>query len=317
MKIELLETGKTLDITQLAASIDWSGDADQAARKVQIEVIAPSSDSHIPRVSPNPGKMLKLYDDSRKELFSGYIFAQELSRSGSTISVTAYDALIYLLKSNAAYNFKKTTAEAIALKVAADFGVPAGGLAKTGIIQDLVVFNDSPYKIIQNAYAAAGKQNGKEYVIRMESSKLTVKEKGGDTVQYILSSDANITEATYAESIENMVNRIKIYNNRSEYVGQVENGEWKKNYGLIQGIYTKEDDKDPYTVARNNLKGLEQTGKISALGNTECVTGAAVKIKEPFTGLTGLFYISRDRHTWQDSVYSMELFLDFKKVIKT
>lgn len=316
MIIELLESGKSADISKLVTRIAWSGDTEQAARRLEIEVLAPSSDANIPKVDIAAGKMLRLADDNRKELFSGYIFSQSLTRSSSTISVTAYDGLIYLLKSKAAYNFKKTTAEAITSKIAGDFGITTGDLAKTGIIQDLMIFSQSPYEIIQNAYAEAAKQNGKEYIIRMENNKLIVKEKGQAQAACILGSDTNITEAVYSESIENMVNRVRIYNNRAEYLDKVENEEWKKNYGLLQDIYQKEADKDPYTVARNMLKGLERTGRINALGNTECITGAAVKIREPFTGLTGLFYISEDRHTWQDSGYNMELTLDFKKLLE-
>ncbi len=316
MIIDLLESGRSTDISRLVTRLTWSGDTEQAARRLEIEVLAPSSDANIPKVNIAVGKMLRLADDNRKELFSGYIFGQNLTRSSSTVSVTAYDGLIYLLKSKAAYNFKKTTAEAVTGKIAADFGINTGDLAKTGIIQDLVVFNQSPYEIIQNAYAAAAKQNGKEYLLRMENNKLSVREKGLVQVAYVLGSDSNITEAVYSESIENMVNRVKLYNSQAEYLDQVENEEWRRNYGLLQAVYRQERQEDPYTVARNLLKGLERTGQISALGNTQCITGSAVKVREPFTGLTGLFYIAEDRHTWQDSRYNMELKLDFKKLLE-
>lgn len=316
MIIELLESGKSTDISRLVTRITWSGDTEQAARRLEIEVLAPSSDSNIPKVNIAVGKMLRLSDDNRKELFSGYIFGQNLTRSSSTVSVTAFDGLIYLLKSKAAYNFKKTTAEAITSRITADFGINTGELARTGIIQDLVVFNQSPYEIIQDAYAEAAKQNGKEYLLRMESNKLSVREKGLVQITYTLGSDSNITEAIYSESVENMVNRVRIYNDQAEYLDKVENEEWRQNYGLLQDVYRKEGDEDPYSVARNMLKGLERTGQIYALGNTECITGSAVKVREPFTGLTGLFYIAEDRHTWQDSRYNMELKLDFKKLLE-
>ncbi len=316
MIIELLESGKSTDISKLVTQIIWSGDTAQAARRLDIKVLAPSSDFNIPKVNITVGKMLRLADDNRKELFSGYIIGQNLTRSSSTISVTAFDGLFYLLKSKAAYNFKKTSAEAITGRIAADFGINTGELAGTGIIQDLVVFNKSPYEIIQDAFAAAAKQNGKEYLLSMENNKLSVREKGLVQVAYTLGSDSNITEAVYSESIENMVNRVKIYNDQAEYLDKVENEEWKQNYGLLQAIYQRETDKDPYTVARNMLKGLERTGRIYALGNPECITGSAVRVREPFTGLTGLFYIAEDKHTWQDGGYNIELQLDFKKLLE-
>lgn len=314
MIIEFVESGRTTDITKVVTQIVWSGDTEQAARKLEIEIIAPSADTHIPKVNLAAGKMLRLYGDNRRELFSGYIFAQSLTRSGSTIRVTAYDGLIYLLKSKAVYNFKKTTAEAMAAKVAADFGIATGTLAQTGIIQDLIQYNQSPYEIIKSAYAEAAKQNAKEYIIRMENDKLNVTEKGLGSTQYVLSSDKNMTEAIYSESIENMVNRVVIVDDQGKFFDKVENTEWKQSYGLLQDVYPKEQDKDPYTVARNLLKGLERTGKITALGNAECISGSAVNVKEPYTGLTGLFYVSADTHTWQNGQYTMEIGLEFKKV---
>jgi hypothetical protein len=317
MIIEYLESGKRTDITKLVTEITWSGDTNQAARRLEIEMIAPSSDRNIPKVKIEMGKMLLLSDDNRKELFSGYIFSQSLTRSSSSINILAYDGLVYLLKSKAAYNFKKATAESIASKVAGDFGIEIGELAKTGIIQGLLIYDQSPFEIIQSAYLEAAKQNSKEYIIQMEKNKLVVKEKGSVTISSTLSSDTNITDATYSEDIEDMVNTVKIYNDQSELIDQIANEEWKKSYGLLQEVYQKEEGKDPYTVARNMLKGLGQTGTVNALGNTDCITGAAVKVKEPFTGLTGLFYISADTHTWQDGVYNMELGLDFKNLLET
>lgn len=314
MIIEFVESVRTTDITKVVTQIVWSGDTEQAARKLEIKLIAPPVDTHIPKVNLAVGKMLRLYDDNRKELFSGYIFAQSLSRSGSTIQVTAYDGLIYLLKSKAVYNFKKTTAEAMTAKVAADFGIATDTLAQTGIIQDLIQYNQSPYEIIKGAYTEAAKQNAKEYIIRMENDKLNVREKGIGQTRYVLSSDGNITEAIYSESIENMVNRVAMVDDQGKFLDKVENTEWKQSYGLLQDVYQKEQGKDSYTIARNQLKGLERTGKITALGNTGCISGSAVNINEPYTGLTGLFYISSDTHTWQDGRYTMEIGLEFKKV---
>lgn len=310
MKIHLVEPSQKSDITQLVQRIVWSGDEKQAARRLELEIVD-SPDENIPKVNLSPGNMLKLTDDQGAELFTGYIFFQERSGAGHTARVTAYDGLVYLLKSKATYNFKKTTAEAIAAKVAKDFNIAVGEVIKTGIIQNLVVNAQSPYEVITQAYSTAGKQTGNKYRLEMNNSKLFVLEKGKIVASLTLGSHLNITEATYSENIENMINRVLIYNNRGESIGKVEEPEWLKTYGVLQDVYQKEEGSDPNTVARSMLKGLERSGNISALGNTECRTGVSVKILEPFTGLSGLFEISTDCHTWQEGKHIMELGLNF------
>ncbi|TCX53390.1 MULTISPECIES: hypothetical protein [unclassified Dehalobacter] len=316
MKIYLIEPSQRTDITQLIKKIVWSGDEKQAARKMELEVTA-STDENIPKISLSPGNMLKLLDDNGVELFAGVIFYQERSRSNHMIRVTAYDSLIYLLKSKATYNFKKTTAESIAARIASDFVLSVGELKKTGIIQNLLVNAQSPYEIITAAYTAAGKQNGKRYNVQMQNGKLFVLEKGtitAITASLVIGSNLNITDATYSESIENMINRVMIYNDNGDSLGKVESQEWMKKYGVLQEIYQKEAGSDPKTVAKSMLKGLERNGNISVLGNSECLTGKSVKILEPFTGLKGLFEIATDAHTWQDGSYMMDLGLKFSNI---
>jgi hypothetical protein len=150
----------------------------------------------------------------------------------------------------------------------------------------------------------------------MQQGKLNIIEKGKTVASYVLSPDSNIQDAAYSESIENMINRVKIYDENKNLIGTVENADWIKLYGVLQDVYTKEADKDAQTVAKNMLKGVEQTASLSGiLGCTDCVTGNAVQVKEPYTGLTGLFYIDTDTHTWQDGQYTMDLGLNFQNIM--
>lgn len=316
MKVILINSSGTKDITQLVTSIVWSGDYRQAARKLEVNIAASPTDYYLPKANIALGNMLKLLTDDGIELFRGYVFYKEKSISNNEMRITAYDGLIYLLKSKGTYNFKKMTAEAITKKVANDFGIPVGTLASTGIVQSFIADNQTIYDIIMQAYTNASKQNGKKYMPIMQQGKLNVIEKGKTVASYVLSPDANIQDATYSESIENMVNRVKIYDENKNLIGTVENTDWIKLYGVLQDVYTKEKGRDAQTVAKNMLKGVEQTASLSGvLGNTDCITGNAVQVKEPYTGLVGLFYIDTDTHTWQDGQYTMDLGLSFQNVM--
>lgn len=314
MKLMLYQGNKIIDITQLCNNITWSGDIQQVARKLEFNVVYPLNDLNIEKVNISLGNMVIFYEEN-KELFRGIVFTKEKSSSSQAIRVTCYDHLIYLIKSKGTYNFKKMTAEQITQKVAKDFNIPIGSLAKTGISQNFIVQGEDIYSIIMKAYTNASKQNRKKYIPIMQQGKLYVIEKGSTIVSYVLESNTNITDSSYTESIESMINRVKIYDDKGNYINKVENVNWIKLYGVLQDIYTKEQDKNALTVAKNMLKGIERSGEISALGNIDCITGYAIKVKEPYTNLVGLFYIDSDTHTWNNGQHTMQLSLHFENIM--
>lgn len=65
-----------------------------------------------------------------------------------------------------------------------------------------------------------------------------------------------------------------------------------------------------------NAKGeTERKGTVQSLGNAECITGNAVKVVEPYTGMVGLFYIDSDTHTWANGVYTNKLTLAWENTM--
>ncbi|HEX2924807.1 MAG TPA: hypothetical protein VHP38_00865, partial [Ruminiclostridium sp.] len=195
-----------------------------------------------------------------------------------------------------------------------DFGITQGNIAATGIRQSRIFIGKTPYEIITEAYDNASKQNKKQYIFLMKEGKLNIIEKGNLKVDYLLDPEANINSSRYSESIENMINTVKIYDDKGNLAGKRQNEDWVKLYGILQEAYQKESGKDSATVAENMLKGIERNGEIEALGNTDCITGNAVQIKECYSGIQGLFYISSDSHTWKNGLYTMALTLDFEKI---
>lgn len=299
------------DISQLVSNLTWSGDIGQAARRVEFGYVYNDS---IQKVNVSLGNQVKvLYDN--KEIFRGYVFYREIDTENDTVRITAYDGLIYLLKSKATYNFKNITASDIVKKIAQDFGIQVGSLASASLRQKLIVEGETLYDIIMKAYTNESKHTGNKYMPLFKEGKLSIIEKGKTVVSYVLSSSENITSTTYSESLENMINRVKIYDENGKYIGKVENSNWIRDYGILQDVYTKEKDKNAYSVAKNMLKGIEKTLSIRALGNVECITGMAVKVKDKTTGLTGLFYIDSDTHTFENGQHMMDLTLNFQNIM--
>lgn len=65
----------------------------------------------------------------------------------------------------------------------------------------------------------------------------------------------------------------------------------------------------------NNKGETERKGTIQNLGNAKCITGNAVKVVEPYTGMVGLFYIDSDTHTWANGVYTNKLTLAWENTM--
>lgn len=299
------------DITEIVTSITWSGDYKQAARTLEFGIAVSPNDYYLPKVTIKMGDMVRLLDDENNELFQGYVFYKEKSINSNEMRVTAYDGLIYLLKSKGTYNFKNMTPQAITQKVCSDFGIPIGTL-ESGSPLNRIFDSETIYNIIMTAYTIESKKSGKLFMPRMDKGKLNIIQKGKKVVNIILESTTNIINSTYSESMENSINKVKIYDENNKYIGEVT---LDGIPGVLQNIYKAEKGVNPTTIAKSMLKAIEKTAEIEAIGDIECITGNAVVIKEPYTGLSGLFYIDNDEHTFSNGQHTMRLGLSFQNMM--
>lgn len=304
-KVVLKNRKGTIDVTSMTSTIKWSGSMSQIARVLELDFLYPLHDHYAPKIYPNIGDEMYLYDDTGEELFRGRVFYNERVGEQGTIQVTCYDDAIRLSKSKGTYNFKNKTAEAITRTVCNDLGISVGNLANTGISQKMLCSNMNMYEIIKEAYKAAGNQNGKRYSIGMRQGKLCVNQVGNEVVDYILQSDTNIIESSYSENAEGVVNKVKIYDENDQYIGVVQDDELISLLGTFQDIYVKEDDKQAKAVAQSMLNGINQEISITAKGNTSCISGKIIKIVDSLTKLRESFYIESDEHKWGISQYKM------------
>ncbi|MDU6361339.1 MAG: hypothetical protein E6590_15450 [Clostridiales bacterium] len=286
-----------IDVTHMISEITWSGSQDEIARKLELRFLYPLHDHYTPKVYPNIGEQLLLYDDKNVELFQGRVFYNERLGEQGTIQITAYDDAIRLAKSKGTYNFKGKTAEAITQIVCNDLGVEIGQLASTGIPQKMLCNGVGLYEIIQKVYEGASRQNKKKYSIEMRQGRLCVDEVGKEVVTTPISSDTNILESSYSENAEDVINRVKIYDEQDQYLGVVEDKELIELVGISQDVYTKEQDKQAGTVASNMLRGIGQSIEITTLGNVEYRSKKLVKIEE------SLCYVVSDSHRWNGEQY--------------
>ena len=63
------------------------------------------------------------------------------------------------------------------------------------------------------------------------------------------------------------------------------------------------------------LEGVERKISVTNFGTSEYITGKKVNVTEPYTGLTGIFYIDGDAHNWKNGIYTNKLTLNFENMM--
>lgn len=318
IKIYSLYDGWNLtEITPVCKSVELSASLDQPARKCSFTMAYSLTDNNQPRVQIGPGTLISIVLDNYGEIFRGEVVDRTLGSSSQEETFTCYDYMRFIMKSSTSMNIKNMPPESVVAKACEEVNIMPGDIISTGISINRVCPDKTYYNIIMECYSEASKQNGKQYIPIMKSDKLRIIEKGQVISDYVLQSSKtdiynnNLIDMSYKDSLENMVNRVKIFDSDGNYYDEVENSGLVKSYGVFQTTYSVEDDKDPYTVAQNKLYGFDQEIEIEAFGNYSCITGYAVKTKIWYLDVlsNATVYINADTHTWECGTgkYTMKL----------
>nr|DAX63283.1 MAG TPA: 43 kDa tail protein [Caudoviricetes sp.] len=320
MKINLIkDTGVIYNITNAVSRIVWKGSASEAARSVDFDYINAPYDNTVNLPGIATGDYISLEDTKEGEIFFGQIFGIEKSSQTGTISFTAYDMMKHLLESTGQYNFKNLTAEAIVTQVCADIQVPIRHLHPTGVnISSMICDKMKMYDIVMAAYTRAHRITGDKYFAMIYKRGLGVYKTEWAVKGFTLSENSNIFASSITESMDDIKNKILIFDDKGKQIGEVKDDGSIKKFGVFQEIYSKEEGVDATTGAKNLLKVKPtQAIKISAIGDINCLSCYFVEVKDAATGLSGKYWISSDAHTFENGTYKMELELRFDSLIDT
>lgn len=305
-----LDGAKTEHVTEKVQAKTWSGSYKDCARQLSFSVL--------PEALAELGGMARLYKDA-DILFSGHIVSRSRDSLGKTVDCSALDNGLYLKRNSTYMAVRKQTPEAVTAQLCGEFGVPCGDLAATGVPLSRNFLGVSLYQIIQTMYSLAAEQTGKQYQIRFRSNHLTVVEKALGPESIRLVPGSNLLSCRSAESIEKMVNRVAVYDgDKFKKVAQYDSPEnYVALYGLMQKAIRASEKEDPEAAAKDILEqnGISTTITAQCLGNVKLITGNAVAVHEPVTGVDGLFWITADSHTVRRGVYQTKVTLDFRNLM--
>ena len=285
------------DITNICVNATWSGDIDERSRSLNFTYL------YNPKISMTLikieiGDSINLFDDKNRLLYVGVVTEVASSLSGSDVSVTSRDVLWYLGKNKLAGVYTGS-AETIARKILDEFGIPVGNLESVAVDKTVISTGDKTiYKAISEAY-------GEDYYIVALGEKVEVRKKGSEVVA-VISGKANLIDASYKKSMEDMVNKVIVLNDDNRKTFEI-SAEENLKYVILQEVIKAEKDKDVAISAKEKLVGIKDASNITAMGNFDVVSGKAVIIQDTSNGFTGKFLVTSDSHSFSGGEHTMSL----------
>ena len=313
MRIYLTDSGGTQDITDFIIQVRWSGDEASVTRKLTFSLLYEEGENW---PVPTVGGGVTLEEEGAV-LFQGWVVERTLDSEGISLDCVCYDGGIYLKNNDYTGKFRQETPEGMAAAACAEKGVPVAELAETGVALDRKFSSVALDKLVRTAYSLAAERTGERYAIRMTPAGLSVTVRRQSESSINLRPRSNLMSATTTESIVDMVNSVGIYDQQGQRVTTVSNDAAIALYGTMERHVQQTGSNDAYAQAEALLQdnGFRQNVVVEVLGDPRLITGETVVVTEEHTGLSGVFWIDADTHTWRRDQYSCKLTLNCRNVM--
>lgn len=326
IKIYCIYYDKTIEITSLCSSVKISGSLSSVCRSLDITMGYGIFNTNIPRIDLNAGTLVwAVLDDI--EIFRGKIIGNGI-KTDDTLEFQAFDFTWYLKQNEVTFNFSNTIAEDATKAILDKLGIKVGYIYPTGIVINYLIAQKTAYDAIMEIYTQVSKQTGEKFYLWGDKGEVNVTLIGEIAANTIIKpctglnyADGNLISFEYTETMENMVNRVEIYDSNNNLITAVDSDTSIKDYyGLIQKNYTKEDDKDYNIVASGMLHNLDIDIKCQVIGNyNDFFTGNAVKVQVNWINnlKDTIMYITSDSSTWDiaTGTYVQDLTLNLEKTM--
>lgn len=307
------------DLSAYVLSYTWSGDVEQAGRKLEFDIAYTTKDKDWTNVVLELGDEVcfSYTDDVTQEtfpVFQGRIFSRSRDSESYAMRFVAFDNIIYLAKSRITRKYANVTVADAIRQTIHDFSLEAGTMPDLSVVCSFIADDISATDAIKQALSYQSAQDGKGYHIYMTDGKLNVVCTNDQVVENFLISDkTNLTGASVSESIEDMVSKVIVVDSTGQTKGEMPNNADIEKFGTIQAICKADPKQDDASQARAMLKTVAHDMAVHALGHIQCIAGFSVDIQEE--QLKGRFFIKSDSHRMEGNKHTMDLNLVFNKLL--
>ncbi|WP_034438828.1 XkdQ/YqbQ family protein [Clostridium ihumii] len=310
------------ELTQFCTSINICGSLSEIARKLEASMFYKIWDKHQINKQVGVGNLVWATLEG-KEIFRGIVIDRSIN-ANEELNFTAFDLAYYLTKNKVTRNFKNTTVMSAVQDICKEVGVRVDSLSNSNIKINRLIAQKTVYDAIMELYTQVSKQTGRRFYILMTGVGLNVPDIGAfkcDKVikpcKDVFTADGNLLNLGFKDSMGNMINRIKVYDDKNNLIDTIQNVTMIKSYGVLQDNYVKEEDKNYKIVANNMIHDVDTEIECEVLGNYEYLTGREVTVQVPFISKLAnrKMYVNADTHTWdvETGTFATQLTLSFSK----
>ena len=304
--------GKVRDISALAVTTSWSGSVDQVSREVSATLAVPRDGSvELPELTEGAALTLRSGEES---LFTGQLLSVTTSSQDSLVDLSALDNGRFLVGNQGFYKFTSAAPETALATLARDFGIPVASLAATGVRVSRKFAGVALDRIARTLYALAGEKTGRRYLVRFTGEgKLEVAARP-ERPAFAISSTMSVVNTW---DITGLANSVAIRSETGELIRRLDDAASVALNGRLEQVLTQSDGEDLSHEARAILtdNGLQQRLTVETLGDIRLRAGEAVELRDTGSGVSGLFWIDEDTHTWKKGQHFTRLTLNFRNLL--
>lgn len=312
----VIKDGVSYDMTNLVSSVSWAGRCGSASRNINVTLIDDPGYQHDRSgIDCEQGHQCGFYWDNQ-ELFQGIIM--KTSHSNKKLTITAYDAGIYLANNKDTFNYSNATASLIFQDCMARLGLAVEHIADTGhVIPELPKPKTTYWDVICDALATTYKATGKRYYVTCFKGKFSLIERTKEALQWVLETGVNVIDYSYSKSIENTRTRIRLLGENDTILAEKANNELEQKIGIFREI---DSSKDTLNAAQldelvNSMLAEKaspvQNISVNALGIPDAYSGRCVYLQIKDMGIERTFFIDSDNHTFDREKHTMNLTLNY------
>ncbi|WP_199615552.1 XkdQ/YqbQ family protein [Paenibacillus alkalitolerans] len=259
--------GQRLSLNDALKSLEWEEQPEELAVRLTAELHnAPYGSGHLHQLLPLGGKVFLFSDwgEGWQEIFRGTIFRPEnLEDPLRNVTITAYDSLIYLAKSQDDRLYASgTKGKTIIEDIAKAWKIPIGTIEGPNVGLSKQVYRSQRLSQMYDTVIKESKKRGDgKYIVRSKQDKIDVIRPGKNTPVY--SFVEGVSNPREIQSIENLITRVKV-------VGAASDGErrpiiatmdGRTEFGILQEL-VYEDQYDTPAAAKTGAKELlDERGK--------------------------------------------------------
>lgn len=312
----LFKGSKGHDITDLVEQIKWGGRKGSSSRYLEATLLDDENltDARAD-IDVEDGRHC-IFNYDGEELFRGIIMRRGQTNK-KTLSFKAYDNGIYLANNKDTFTYSDKTASFIFKDICNRFGIPFSSVAETSHrIPELVKAKTTAFDALCDALSQEFKNTGQRYYVDSKKDSLRLLKRQEHVLKWVLEVGQNITSYNSTVSIEKVRTRIKLLSDEGKVLAEKKDTALEAKIGIMQDVQEPDETLNDAQLQAlvNTLLGevsaAERSLKVSALGQTQAISGVGIFTTIPALGIKKTFYVDEDVHIFKGNYHSMQLTLN-------